>query len=81
MNQRLVKGMKMWKGNGNITTLLFSLKRLEIVHQERRGQVKTKVIEHLNDILLHKFGPLTSSILTNQPVDDIWVKDITLSML
>ena len=31
----------MWKGNRNTTTLLFSLKRLEIVHEERRGQMKT----------------------------------------
>jgi hypothetical protein len=29
----------MWKGSGNINTLLFSLKGLEILHQERRGQV------------------------------------------
>ena len=37
--------------------LLFSLKILEIVHQERRGQVKTKVMEHFNGILFHKSGP------------------------
>jgi len=40
--------MKMWNGNGSATTLLFSLKRLEIVNQERRGQVKTKVMELFN---------------------------------
>jgi hypothetical protein len=28
--------MKMWKGNGNTTTLLFSQKGLEILHEERR---------------------------------------------
>jgi hypothetical protein len=32
--------MEMWKANGNTITLLFSLKGLEILHQERRGQVK-----------------------------------------
>ena len=41
-------GMKMWKGNGSATTLLFSLKILEIVNKERRGQVKTIVMEHFN---------------------------------
>jgi len=40
--------MKMWKGNGSATTLLFSLKILEIVNKERRGQVKTIVMEHFN---------------------------------
>ena len=40
--------MKMWKGNGNITTLLFSLKGHEILYQERRGQVKTIVMERFN---------------------------------
>ena len=52
MNQKLAVGMKMWKGNGNTTTLLFSTKGLKILHQERRGQVKTKVMEHFN---FHKF--------------------------
>ena len=33
MNHKLANGIKMWKGNGNTTTLLFSLKRLEIIHQ------------------------------------------------
>jgi hypothetical protein len=50
-------GMKMWKGNGNTTLLLFSLKGLEIFHQERRGQVETIVTEHFNGILIHKSGP------------------------
>jgi hypothetical protein len=43
--------MKMWKGNRNTTTILFSLKGLEILHQERRGQVKTIAMEHFNGIL------------------------------
>jgi hypothetical protein len=62
----LANGMKMWKGNGNTTTLLYSLKRLEIVHQERRGQVKTIVMEHFNCILFHKSGPVNKQH-TNQP--------------
>jgi len=49
--------MNMWKGNGNITTLLSSLKRHEILHQGRRAQMKTIVIEHFNGILFHKYGP------------------------
>ena len=57
MNHKLANGMKMLKGNGNTTTLLFSLKGLEILHQEIRGQLKTIVMEHLNGILFHKFGP------------------------
>ena len=32
---------------GNSTTLLFSLKELEILHQERSGQVNSIVTEHL----------------------------------
>ena len=39
VNLKLANGIKMWKGKGNTTSLLFSLKRLEIVHQERRGQI------------------------------------------
>ena len=48
--------MKKWKGNGNTTTLLLSLKGLEILHKKRRGQVKTIVMEHFNGILFHKSG-------------------------
>jgi hypothetical protein len=64
MNHKLANGTKMWNGNGNTTTLLFSLKGLEILHQERRGKVRTIVMEHFNDILFHKSGPATSSIST-----------------
>ena len=55
MSHKLANGMEMWEGIGNTTTLLFSLKGLEILHQERRGQVKT----HNNGILhnlFHKSG-------------------------
>jgi hypothetical protein len=47
----------MWKGNRNTTTLIFSLIGLEILHQERRGQGKIIMIEHINSILFHKSGP------------------------
>ena len=49
----------MWKGNGNTTLLLllFSLKGLGILHEERRGQVNTIIMEHFNRILLNKSGP------------------------
>ena len=57
MNHKLANGIKMRKGNGVTTTLLFSLKELEIVHHERRGQMKTIVMEHFNGILFHKSGP------------------------
>jgi hypothetical protein len=56
MNHKLVNVMKLWKGNGNNTTLLFSLEGLGILHQERRGKVKTIVMEDFNGILFHKFG-------------------------
>jgi hypothetical protein len=53
----LANGMKMWKGDCNTTTLFVSLKGFEIVHQERRGKVKTIVMEHINGILFHNSGP------------------------
>ena len=30
---------------------------MEILHQERRGQVKITVMEHISGILFHKSGP------------------------
>ena len=47
MSHKLAKDMEMWKENGNTTTLLFSLKGLDILHEERRGQVKTIVMDLL----------------------------------
>jgi hypothetical protein len=35
---------------------LFSLKELEILHQERRGQVNTIVMKHYNSIIFYKPG-------------------------
>jgi hypothetical protein len=57
MNHNLTIGMKIWKGNGNTTTLLFSLKGIEILHQEIRGQVNTVVIGHFKRFLFHKSEP------------------------
>ena len=53
----MTNGMETWKGNGNTTTLLFYLEGLEILHEERRGDVNTLLMEHLNSILFHKSGP------------------------
>ena len=64
---KLANDMKMSKGNGNTITLLFSLKGLEILHQERRGQVKTMVMEHFNGILFHKSAPVNKQH-TNQSI-------------
>ena len=62
--------MDMWKGNGNTTTLFFSLKGLKILHQERRGQVKTIVMEHFNGILFHKFGPARKQHTNHSLIND-----------
>ena len=52
----MVNGMEMWKGNGNTTTIIFP-EKLEILNQERRGQGKPILMEHLNSILFHKSRP------------------------
>ena len=57
MNQKLANGMKMWKGNGNTTALLYFLNGLEILHQVRRGQVNTIMMEHFKNILFQESGP------------------------
>jgi hypothetical protein len=57
MNHKLANGMNMWKGNGNTTKLLFSLKGLDILHLVRRGQVNTIVMENFNRILFQKSRP------------------------
>ena len=71
-NHKLDNGMKMWKRNGNTTTLLFCLIRLEIVHQERTGQVKTIVMKHFNGILFHKSEPANKQH-TKQPTNVVEV--------
>jgi len=68
MSHKLANGMKTWKGIGNTTTLLFSLKGLEILHHKRRGQVKTIVMEHFNGILFHKSEPANKQH-TNQSIN------------
>ena len=40
-----------------IIILLFSLKGLEILQQERRRQMSTIEMEHFNSNLFHKSGP------------------------
>ena len=79
MNHKLANGMKMGRGNGNTTTLLFSLKKLEIVHLETRGHVKTIVMEHFNGILFHKSGPANKQH-TNQSINQIKEKGCDCTM-
>ena len=43
MNEKLANGMQLWKGNGNATTLSFCLKRLEVLHEEKK---KKRTNEH-----------------------------------
>ena len=66
LNHKLANDMKMWKGNGNTTTLLFSLKRLDILYQERRGHVRTIVMEQFNGILFHKSEPANKQYAINE---------------
>jgi hypothetical protein len=47
--------------------IVISLKGLEILHKERRGQVKTIVMEHFNGTLFHKSGPANKQH-TNQSI-------------
>jgi hypothetical protein len=69
MNHKLANGIKMWKGNGNITTLLFSLKGFESLHQEKREQVETIVMKCFNGILLHKSGPANRQHTNHSSLD------------
>ena len=70
MDHKLANGTKMWKGNGNTITLLFSLKGLEIIQQERGGQVNTIVMGYFNSILSHKSGTAKKRVLTNQSISN-----------
>ena len=62
-------GMKMWKGNRNTTTLLFS--GPEVLHQGRRDHGKTRVMEHFNRILFYKSGPANKehTVLINKSIN------------
>ena len=65
----MTNGMKMLEGNEDTTTLLFPLKGLEIVHQERRAQVRTMVMGYFNVILFHKSG-LANKQHTNKKIKE-----------
>ena len=41
MNHKLANDMNMWRGNGNATTLLFSLKGLGILHKKKEEDMWT----------------------------------------
>jgi len=62
--------MNIWKGNENSTTLLFFLTGLEVLHQERRGQVETIVMEHFDGILFPKSGPANKQHNNHDHDDD-----------
>ena len=68
MYHKLANGRKMCKGNGNSATLLFFLKGLEILHQVRRGQANTIVMEYFNSILFHKSRPANKRKPNNESV-------------
>ena len=60
--------VKMSKGNGKTITLLFSLNGIEILHQGRRGQVTTTVMEYLTTLFSTSPHLLTSCIPINQSI-------------
>ena len=72
MNHKLANSMKIRKGKENTTTLLFSLIGLEIVHQKRRGKVKTMVMEDFNHILFYKYGPAIIREVLEEPLEDYY---------
>ena len=57
VNGKFSDCLNVWKGNGNTTTLLFSLEGFEILYQERRREMNTTIMEHFNSILFHKSRP------------------------
>ena len=57
MSHKLANGMKMWKGNENITTLLlFSLNDMKF-YVRKEEEVNTIEMEHFKNIIFHKSGP------------------------
>ena len=62
MNHKLANDVKMLKGNVNTTKLLFYLKGLEILHEERRGRVKTILMEQFKGILFHNLSLIINYI-------------------
>ena len=65
MNHKVANGMKIWKGNGNTTTLSFCLKGLDILHKERRGDLKTMVMELFDGIPFYKSGPANKQYINH----------------
>ena len=51
------KHIKKWMEEEKSRFNTIAEKGLEILHQERRGQVNSTVMEHFNSILFHKSGP------------------------
>ena len=58
----MANGMKVWEGT------LLCLKALTTLHQERRDQVNTIVMQYLNSILFRKSRPANRSIPINQSI-------------
>ena len=75
MNHKLAKGMKVKNENGNTTISLFSMNGLEILRQERRGKLKSMLMERFNGILFHKSGP-ASKRNTNNHVLEYWLSNV-----
>ena len=61
----MANGIKMRKGNGNITTFLLFLKGLEILHKERRRQVDA--IHEREDITMIR----CSILMNNNNLQDL----------
>ena len=57
MNHKLAKGMKIWKGIKNTTTLLFSRKDLKFHTKKEANKWTPIVMEHFNSIPFNKSGP------------------------
>ena len=73
MNPKLANDTKMWKGNGITTTLLFSLKGLEILHQEKREREN-----HSNETST-AFSSTSPDLLTGiNQVAYVWVELVLL---
>ena len=52
INHKLANGMNTWGGNGNTATLLFSLKGLEILHQERTESHSDEILQQHSLLLV-----------------------------
>ena len=61
-------------------SVLFSVKGLGTLHQERRGQVNPIVMEHFNSILLFKSGPVNKQH-TYQSIDQSIMYRLSVSFV